>query len=520
MTFWKTLKDNPKRNRDVPHIYYPSLSSNLSPDNLWMKACLHERNRLMEVKYKAKQIKSPYEVTPKRKNRVARRKSIELPLISEYLKLSCFEANACIVIQSVWRRFQASRKAKSLREQNLAVLKVQAFVRGITKKLWYAKWKSDVIYFATRCQARRRQILTSTKWKMQCAFEQSTTTKMQAVIRTFLAKCELMVLVRNKYATIIQAFWRGWQGRQVASNTFLHHMATKIQCRMRQSRAERLVAELRIEHGRSSLMVQKCWRGFTARRLRNKILFDRHKELCRRQIMIWSTEIEHYEKSLQKMLSEEEDDKILEQLTATECDIIELTRALKTSERNIDELRRNKTQVTPEMVAQGWDDEIMKGIKEERETITNLKLDLLLNIGYNYEKLTRKRHKFQDSYSFLQNKITELQESRQELVDWIQKQETLLMKKIEMKHKRMAIADEKRKWRVDHRHSNGKPIKASTDNTSGELSFGFCSGNLNLLQHSSGTSGIIERIELQSHLNELNMFNQALQTPISRICTS
>lgn len=522
MTFWNTLKDNPKQRRDdTSHIYYPSLSSKLSTENLWMEGCLHERNRLMKVKSKGekKHVKSPYQITFKRKNRVAARQSIQLPLLSEYLKVSRIESMASIVIQSLWRRYQAILMAKRFRDQKLAVIVMQAFVRGFTKKRWYAKWKADIIYYATRCQARRRQIVISKKWEIQCLLEWYAITKIQAVIRTFLAKCEFMLLVRSKCATAIQAFWRGWIGREVASKVLLDVMATKIQCKMRRYRAEQSVVQLGIEYNLSSLTIQNCWRGFIARKLRNKILFDRHNDNCRRQIMVWTTEIEHYKKSLENLLKIEEDNKKLDQLEEIERRIHESSLALKASERNIEELMRSKSQVTPEMVSQGWEDEIIKGIKDERQMITDLKLELLLNMGYHYEKRKRQRHKLRDSKSFLENKVSELQELRQRLVNSIQLEEKELIKRTEMKTKRMAIADEKRKWRVEYRHPNGKPMRASgTENISSrKQSYAFCSGNINIIQQASPKFDIIERIKLQSHLNELNMLNQAFMDPISRM---
>jgi hypothetical protein len=525
MTFWNTLKDSPNQRRDdAPHKYYPSLSSKLSTENLWMEGCLHERNRLMKVKSKGekKHVKSPYQISFKRKNRVAVRQSIQLPILSEYLKVSRREAMASIVIQSLWRRYQAILMAKRFRGQKLAVIVIQAFVRTFTKKKWYAKWKADVIYYATRCQSRRRQIVISKKWEMQCLIEWNSITKIQAVIRTFLAKCELVVLVRSKCATAIQAFWRGWIGREVASKVLLDVMATKIQCKMRRYRAERSVVQLGIESNVSSLTIQKCWRGFIARKFRNEILFDRHKENCRRQIMVWTTEIEYYKKSLENLLMVEEENKKLDQLAEIERRIDESSLALKTSERNIEELMRSKSQVTPEMVSQGWEDEIIKGIKDERQMITDLKLELLLNLGFHYEKQKRQQHKLRDSKSFLEKKVIELQELRQRLVNSVHREEKELIKRTEMKTKRMAIADEKRKWRVEHRHPNGKPMRVSgTENISSRKeSFAFCSGNINIIQHACPKIDIIDRIKLQSHLNELNMLNQAFLDPISRINNS
>lgn len=509
------------KKKTATRLYYPSLNtSNIATSTVWVAGCLHKSNRLIksESLESNKKTKSPYESSQKSKYRPLKR-LLRPSTLDNLLIISRNEIEASILIQSAWRRIQAIQKLHQLGQQRLAAVLIQAVIRGSAKRRWYKRWIQEVILFATKCQSRRRQILASKTWKHQCFVEKDAAITIQNMIRKFNSKCWTYNARKIKCASKIQSVWREYRLNHVSFMALLDRIATKIQCQVRRVRAERTVSEMRMEKTTVCLIIQKSWRGFLARRKSHQILLDRNNDLYRRQVLVITAELEHLKKSLEFVVFQEQSKETQNELNKWNAQIDESRKIIDTSEKNLRELVMTKNQITPDFVSQGWDEEIQSRISSERRSITSTKLDLIFNLSYNYEMLSGRYERSQFKKSYLEQKIAQLEDEKRNLITIVQSEKREIAKRLDSKSKRMAIADEKRKWKVVRRYPNGKPAKCQPGfDWKSKQDYSFCSGSVNLFPENvpSNFDSIVEKVELQSYLSEIDLLNNLSSNPLSR----
>ncbi len=376
-------------------------------------------------------------------------------------------------------------------------------------KCWVKAWKKKRDYYVLRCQARIRQITASRWWKKTLAMECTCAIIIQKTIRLFLAKCQLLDLRRNMAAHVIQSTFRAWVSRRKHRRRVEGIAATDIQRMARGVISRTFVHVLSVDMNMASLDIQKFWRGHLARRRRTMILRDRFATHCIHTIFLINAEINHYEYELEKLdkdwyttLQTEE-----ENLHTLRQSLEETISNLVTSEENTRELFSAKAQMTPMSVSDGWEEEVDNSLKHERSTMTKMKLDAILNLKRKMARQTQQRKEYERKKMELERTIEELKTRR----TFLRNNHKVGDSERKLNRERRArAADEKRKWKVQHRTPSGKPLKGGN---AVAISWQFCSGNVDLYAASNepSTERLIKMIELQNYVKQVHQFDRLLR---------
>jgi len=160
------------------------------------------------------------------------------------------------------------------------------------------------------------------------------------------------------------------------------------------------------------------------------------------------------------------------------------------------ELQREKGRVSPRAIEQGWVEDLQENIQKERNLITELKLDHILNLSFEArrteEKVERRRFHINEA-AWWRNELNLWKDA--ELNDlWAR--DNARKHAEEHRAKMQSIADEKRKWGVlfytkegkpDKRRQRGKPWDPSV--YAGQERDIYVSSEANILAHINSRKG-------------------------------
>jgi len=201
--------------------------------------------------------------------------SVACDELSAVFEITRRETMAAIVLQRTWKRQLIRRFWKLRSYQIVQVAKIQAMARGYITRRFVAAWYQERIRLAIEWQARVRGFIRITHFKRRLATERRAAPFIQKLIRGFLGRKRFVYLRRSAAALPIQRMWRGCVGRYAADLAWLAPKATFIQAVVRGTMARIRQGKERQDRGMWAMRIQRAWRGFFARKLRNVKLFDR-----------------------------------------------------------------------------------------------------------------------------------------------------------------------------------------------------------------------------------------------------
>lgn len=397
----------------------------------------------------------------------------------------------------------AKRTMHNLARQRLATTIMQAGFRGSKARSWVKVWRRKREYHIPRCQSMVRRRFERIKWERILLTMHTSATCIQKSVRRFLARRLIHRLRRNNAALSIQMFHRMTMLRIRVLYRFDRKSAVVIQTAMRSKLARASVANRSIEMNDAAIQIQKCWKGHLARVLRSDILTSKCSVELRHHVLMLGTEIEYYKTDLQKMEEKSRDEELLIEVEDAKKAYAETTMNLSTSAQNSIELTRMKANMTPASVAEGWEDQVDQSLRYERTMETEMKMDIVLNLGMHLKLSQRKLKESKAKTKSLEERIGKLQKERRTLRDRLQGYERERSKREAALNHRKAIADEKRKWKIVHRTASGKPRKSNTLTLSQQISL----GTANLFAEDEVSSDPKERImnmiELRSYVAQV-----------------
>ena len=379
--------------------------------------------------------------------------------ISAVFEVTRLEHVKAIVIQRFWKR-QAVRKFWRLRVyQILQVTKIQAMVRGVIARRLVAVWYRERLQLAIQWQARIRGALRIRRFRRKLAREQAATPYLQKAVRGFLARRRFVYLRRTAAALPIQRLWRGCRGRFEADRRWLAPRATAIQTRARGVLARLRLARVSDERGALAAKIQRCFRGHFARQVRNVRLFDR--ETVFREALVaelaaeasWHFEVWHgRSRAFKRSNFEAREARLVEALAEEE-------RQVHALETNYVELVRQRRQLSPRGIDQGWREELNKDIKAHRADITATKLQCLFGSFMRLRGLREQRDAALAGVREARADTDQFNDWREaEVVEGIEREARY---KRERKHEseKRRVAHERRRWQVHFHTPSGKPDK-------------------------------------------------------------
>jgi len=372
-------------------------------------------------------------------------------------------------------------------------------------------WRMKIVYHIPRCQARIRRRIAARRWKESLMTVNKSATSIQKSIRMYLAQCLAGNMKREIAASVIQRCYRSLKQRLDTAYLKLRSCTTVIQKVSRRKLARNFVKKQSEEMNDASIQIQKCWRGHVSRSRRSAILVEKcSKDLCN-YVLILDSEIAHHKMELDKLSNKSVEIDMLES-EGGKNKLTEMKSSLHTSEQNSVDLQRMKTHMTPTSVGEGWEEQINQSLQHERTVTTNMKLEMVLNLGKRLKVSQRQCKEFRERQNTIVDKIDTLQRDRENLSERLQTYQRERSKREAALKARQKIADEKRRWEVSHRVPSGKPKNLSNIST---LSSQFCSGSVNLFAnedpYEDPMERLVDRIALQSYVSQLQHFDAMLK---------
>eukprot|EP00979_Chaetoceros_neogracilis_P007343 scaffold1530_cov230-Chaetoceros_neogracile.AAC.5 len=312
----------------------------------------------------------------------------------------------------------------------------------------------------------------------------------------------------------IQMFYRTRMLNFRVYQRFERNLVVVIQKIMRSKLARAFVASRSIAMNNATIQIQKCWRGHVARAQRSAILVNKCSAEIRKNVLILGTEIEYYTNDLEKMMEISKDKELSQKIDDAKTAYAETRTSLHTSEQNSIELKRMKANMTPASVSDGWEEQVNHSLLHERTMKTKLVLDIVLNLGMNVSVLHRRLQQSRGERLALEETIARLKEERYALRKRLQDCQLERSKREAALNQRKAVADEIRKWKVNHRTSDGKPTKKILT-TAPSLVVG--SGSINSLAENEVIPDLVDTIALKSHLGQVEHLKGMLK-PIEKFC--
>ncbi len=333
----------------------------------------------------------------------------------------------------------------------------------------------------------------------------TSATFIQKLIRLYLARCLSKRMRHDQAASSIQSFYKRIKSDIRRREIKMNLSCVKIQKEARRRSAQKCIVQLSKEYTIASIRIQSCWRGHLARLIRSKILIERYNLDVSHRILRLNSEISHYKNKLEQLLARSRNDEISHEITKSKDAIFEVRSNLRNSQHNFSELLKMKAQRTPASVAEGWEEQINQSLQFERKMLTTIKLDLVLKRGKELKVSERMLNQSCDAQNSIKQKICDLEKNRRSLINRQQELRRDQLKREASIKFRKAVADEKRRWQVDHRTPSGKPLKSKKNAI---LPSQFCSGSVNIFANEEDsnkpTYKLVKMIELQSYMGQLS----------------
>jgi hypothetical protein len=444
------------------------------------------------------------------------------------------EHEAAKRIQKTWRKIGRLKPWKKIIEHMLAARTIQRVAKGMITRKWLAKWYKVRNETIVAVQATLRRMFSNNHTKPILAAEQRAVVELQRICR---GKFGRLKAARKKYwvaCVHIQACWRGAVARARADKLWLNRVVIPIQTLVRRFLAKMNTGGERGELDKAALSIQQCFRGFVASRKVVKMLNLRENEYRMDNIAQLSAEEEWVQERIEKMIRRllrkdfqgEAASKLKRMLDAMQ-DVYNL-------ENDVIEMNRQREILSPRAIVQGYYQELSANCRDLRDRATKDKMKLL----FDYTPAVREVDVIVDST------MTEIEKTaahRQKLSQWrdleySDRRERAYQKELldRARVKRMAIAEERRRWKVHYFTSDGKPDKRRKPGRpwdpsvyAGEERQTYHGGKNDILGEmpdknktkpgsDESIAQTLNQMSLQTYLQEVNAYEQLLN-PIQTI---
>ncbi len=285
----------------------------------------------------------------------------------------------------------------------------------------------------------------------------SKATEIQRFVRAQLMQKRVLVRMKHRRATQIQAVWRGVVARAQADRAYLDKHAIMIQKQVRRFMERLTFQRLHHEQSQAAKVIQTGFRSYAARCIRNEKLWQRGadlrgelRELLHGQDAYLKRVIENLNR---KKIRAAYDMRIaqLELEFETEVDTILLNEFDYVNSQN------EHARLSPRGLQQGWAKQLLVDLERYRSQVTSHKEHALFTVAKQQRKLI---HDKRETETKLQEMIGERKYLKER---WIAERQEAIEREnqLEWGSRKLNLAkdaaQEKRKWRVKYYTDTGKP---------------------------------------------------------------
>jgi len=444
------------------------------------------------------------------------------------------EISAAQVIQRSFRKSRLLVPWRLATKMVAAIIPVQSLLRGVMTRKLVARWHAARTSIVTAWQARIRRIQSNKHVRPRLAKELKAACEIQRIIRGKLARSRCWRLRANIAAERIQCMWRGTVARVRADMMWLNRVVIPIQCITRKKIAKRMVKAGLAEVNAASLKIQQSFRAWKSKVRLGEFLHARELDYRLNQVAALTSEEEYVIEQLGKLAQRISKGTVKKKLDDAIKDLFNDFDEIYMLENDLIESRRQREILSPRAIQQGWVKELDQGAIEFREKLTNMKLNCLFNNNYKVALLemeVERRVEEVVAMGAYRDKLRIFRE--QEYADRRDRYYEREMR-AHRKARRMAIADERRKWRLIFYTKDGKPDKKRRpgrpwDPTviAKEDKMTYTGAGVDLLAFENDSLGLkpgskeavtnaLNQLSLQTYLEQMNHYEQLLN-PISEI---
>mmetsp|Transcript_9918 Transcript_9918/g.20190 ORF Transcript_9918/g.20190 Transcript_9918/m.20190 type:complete len:962 (-) Transcript_9918:30-2915(-) len=442
------------------------------------------------------------------------------------------ETQAANIIQTFWRSYLIRKALQENFQKGKKIKIIQALVRGMITRKWLALWYKNRFLMIIQWQARCRRHLSNKHLAPKLEAEQAAALKCQKGVRMFLAKCVAHWKRLEIAAERLQCMWRGCVARARCDKLWLDKQVTVMQSFARHSMAKHKFVEEKREMDEAAALIERCWRGFWARRRKNELLYARETDQRQNQVRLLKSEeqfqadyVRLLKKRLNKLALKEKKEELHEKVN-------DMYKYVEEQEFNYVELVRQRDQVSPRAIEQGWVEELNKNIRDHRNWITKYKLECLFDTGLEQRGVEEEYDRRMAQITLCEKRQSLYSKWREEELEQIWKRQQRLVYEMEDTWKRQKIADERRRWQVKFFKPSGKPDKLRRPGRpwdsaafAGADRNTFTGGAANLFAYNNdhdklrvGSNESIDRLmqklQLQSYHNQVQQY-EALLKPLA-----
>ena len=287
------------------------------------------------------------------------------------------ENKAASVIQHNWRRISVIRKLKNVVIGMQNAVKIQRFVRGMIARKWVAKWFAVRNQIVIHWQCHIRKWHSNKHLRPKIAAQIAAVIKIQSIIRMHQGWNRYIYKLKMIAATHIQALWRGAVARVLADKRWVNKVVVPIQKFFRKYLARKDYFLEKSERGAAALVIQKKFRCWYANKVLGRSLFARETRYRRLQMEILAAEEEYNEEMMTKLRDNLKKRGVKQILNNTITDLHTAFTDIHILESELIESTRQRQQLSPRALQQGWLQEIDKTIINLRSQITETKLNCI-----------------------------------------------------------------------------------------------------------------------------------------------
>ncbi|CAM9395212.1 unnamed protein product, partial [Hapterophycus canaliculatus] len=374
------------------------------------------------------------------------------------------ERAAASRIQRLYKHYYRRKRFMQMTSQLQGVVKIQALARGVIARRFVAEWYARRSVMVLAWQNIIRRMLSNIQWSRRLARERAAASRIQATARARAARRKSRSARANLAALRIQCLWRGSVDRARVDRQWLGALATRVQGLVRVMVAKRVVGRMRRIRNTAARSIQRSFRGTVARKAMVGLIWARSmgRRLDFLRVLAaeeeWEREnMEITQRRSRRMKLEERLEAAVEIEAAAHAAVFEL-------ESNEQELKTQRMMLSPRALQQGWKEELDSNIGQHKEWITKRKLEAVFEGSFPARELEEELRRRDGLLSERRQQAARLARWRDtEMKEIFDREARKRFDDQHLQNRRKAccrlVADEKRKWAVNHVTLSGKPDK-------------------------------------------------------------
>jgi hypothetical protein len=287
------------------------------------------------------------------------------------------EHEAAKRIQKVWRKIGRLKPWHNIIKHMLAARTIQRIAKGWITRKWLARWFKVRDGTVVAVQASLRRMFSNNKVKPVLAKEQVAVVELQRICR---GKFGRLKAHRVKYfiaCVHIQAAWRGAVARARADKLWLNRVVVPIQTLVRRFLARIGTGNDKAELDRCALLIQKKFRSFVAVRKAIKMLNIRENEYRMDNIAQLTAEEEHVQERIEKMIRRLLRKDFQGEASGKLKRMLDSMQSIYELENDVIEMNRQREILSPRAIVQGYYQELSSNVIELRDRCTKNKMTCL-----------------------------------------------------------------------------------------------------------------------------------------------